>query len=182
MRKLLLSVMVLVASATAAKAQFFVGGGLGFWYDKPTTSFNISPEVGYSFNDHWAVGLPIGFSLYKTTDNAGLSGEIKTTRTSFYLEPYARFKYFSAEKVSLFLDGVVGVSVNNSSSGNYKSDPITGFQIIIRPGIAVNLTDHFSLVGTFGALGYRKDYRNNAASGFGLSLHNSLGFGFYYSF
>ena len=171
MKKLLLGIMVLVAGATAAKAQFFVGGGLGFWASpKNYTSFWIEPDAGYSFNDHWAVGLAVGFDFSK---ESGLKGG----NTFFYAAPYARFKYFSAEKVNLFLDGVVGVSLAHYTNGGND----VGFQIIIRPGIAVNLTDHFSLVGTFGALGYRKGYRGTA-EGFGLTLTNSLGFGFYYSF
>jgi len=192
MRKLLLSIMVLVAGATAAKAQFFVGGGLGFWDNKPVRWFSISPDAGYSFNKHWTAGLSIVFDWHKDSDWSYYTGTVKTTSTYFKIEPYARFKYFSTEKVNLFLDGVVGVSVHKLHSRvkdpNHSNDidivnpdPTIGFQVIIRPGIAVNLTEHFCLVGTFGALGYRQDY-GSGNDGFGLDFSNSLRFGFYYSF
>jgi len=168
MKKLLLAVMVLVASVTVSKAQFYVGGGLGFWHSPNlSTSFWIEPEAGYSFNERWAVGMStrLDFTIY--SKNVSYVNGV-----SFYVEPYARYTYFSADKVKLFLDGVVGVSKENHES--------LGFQIIVRPGISINLTDHFSLVGTFGALGYRYAHRNS--HGFGLNLSNSLRFGFYYSF
>ena len=175
MKKLLLAVMVLVASATATKAQFYIGGSLGFWsnswhYSRGITSFNIAPDAGYSFNDRWAVGLAVGFDMDIYQKNHPY---YPNNRYYFYAEPYARFNYFSTDRIKLFLDGVVGISLNHNG--------LEGFQVIIRPGIAINLTDHFSLDGTFGTLGFRQDYRNTN-SGFGLDLTNSLEFGFYYSF
>jgi len=187
MKKLFLTVMVLAAGATATKAQFYIGGGLGFWHKKEhSTTFNISPDAGYSFNDRWAVGLTVGFDalMYSKKGNWGYideNGEFyyRTPKNifGFYAAPYARFSYFSKDRVKLFLDGVVGISTEMKKD----YDPDFGFQVIVRPGIAINLTDHFSLVGTFGALGWRHNYRNTN-SGFGFDFHNSLGFGFYYSF
>ena len=178
MKKLFLAVAIFTASITVTKAQFYIGGGLGFWINNHVTSFSISPEAGYSFNNRWAVGLGVGLDATFRGDTwyTNANGSVaKLPRKSiyFYAEPYVRFNYFSAEKVNLFLDGVIGLSMG---TGN-----ISGFQTIIRPGIAINLTKHFSLVGTFGAFGYRQDYRNRT-NGFGLNLTNSLGFGFYYSF
>ena len=180
MRRLFLAIAIMAASVTVTKAQFYIGGGLGFWYDKPNVWFNISPEAGYSFNKHWTAGLSVGFD-YQKDSPIDLYYSGKTTRISFSIEPYARFNYFSTDRINLFLDGVVGVSVNQSFRENFKSDPNVGFQVIIRPGIAVNLNEHFSLVATFGALGYRHNY-SSLSNGFGFNFSNSLRFGFYYSF
>jgi hypothetical protein len=187
MRRLFLALGVLTASMAAAKAQFYIGGGLGFWYEKEyRTTFNISPEAGYSFNDRWTAGLAVGFDaiIYsdagKTTITV-IDGEIytHTVRNNylFYVTPYARFNYFSKDRIKLFLDGVVGVSTEIHSG----HDPDWGFQIIIQPGISINLTEHFRLVGIFGTLGWRYNYRNTN-NGLGLDLRNSLRLGFYYSF
>ena len=191
MKKLFVAVMVLGASVTAAKAQFYVGGSLGFWHDpkkstsydtsyeiitihSKSTSFWIEPDAGYSFNERWTVGLSIGFQFIRYSDTWSDGAYENENEISFYVSPYARFNYFSKDKIKLFLDGVVGVSAENAAES-------FGFQVIIRPGIAIHLTEHFSLVGTFGALGYRQNYRYTR-DGFGLDLSNSLGFGFYYSF
>jgi len=172
MKKLVVVVMVGVASITATKAQFYVGGGLGFWHE-PTysTSFWIEPEAGYSFNERWTIGLSIGFEHITYYEPYIIKK--KYTKYFFYASPYARFNYFSTDKIKLFLDGVVGISTG------FPAD--FGFQVIVRPGISINLTDHFTLIGTFGALGYRQSYRNTR-DGFGLDLSNSLRVGFYYSF
>ena len=47
MKKLFLAVVVIAASITTAKAQFYIGGSLGLWhnFDYPkTTSFNIASD------------------------------------------------------------------------------------------------------------------------------------------
>ena len=184
MKKLFLIVLVLAVSATATKAQFYIGGSLGFWHEKENTSFGISPEVGYSFNNRWTAGLAIGFDYAVYTP--ALSNLYRSEVINFYAAPYARFHYFSKDKIKLFLDGVVGISTSTTETNN-PSLPIEerkstdlGFQIVIRPGIAINLTDHFSLMGTFGVLGYRYNYRDS--NGWGLNLRNALSLGFYYSF
>jgi hypothetical protein len=186
MRRLFLAAAILVASVTVTKAQFYVGGGLDFWYETSENApgyilFGISPDMGYSFNNRWAVGLVIGFDFIKYRQNvANVYGD--NLFINFYAEPYARFNYFSKEKVKLFLDGAIGISTGNHND--------FGFQVIVRPGIAFDLTEHFKLVGTFGTFGYRHDYRSanygrygsGTTNGFGLHLSNSLGLGFYYSF
>jgi len=185
MKRLFLAILVMAASVTAGKAQFYVGGSLGFWHSGEKTSFGISPDAGYSFNNRWAAGLAVGFDYWM--DRPVHSIFFRQDVIDFYAAPYARFNYFSKEKVKLFLDGVVGISTATYKTDNPNFDiqgrkyTDWGWQVIIRPGIAINLTDHFCLVGTFGTLGYRNDYRNTT-DGFGLDLHNSLGSGFYYSF
>jgi hypothetical protein len=185
MRRLFLIFAVLAASITATKAQFYIGGNLGFWYEKEyKTTFNISPDVGYLFNNHWAAGLSIGFEanipykqrLYvRIEDDGSIYTYTPKNDFYFYAAPYARFNYFSIDKFTFFLDGIVGVSAENSWRSN-----AWGFQVTICPGISINLTEHFSLEGTFGALGYWYNYCNT--HGFGLKLSNYLTLGFYYSF
>ena len=189
MKKLFLAITIMVASVSATNAQFYIGGGLSLWHyngNTKTTSFSISPDAGYSFNNHWTVGLAVGFDARfyhdKTEERIYINSDgipetsIYTYHNyySFYAEPYARFNYFSTDRVKLFLDGVLGVALDEH--GRYD-----GSQVIVRPGISVNITEHFSLVGTFGMLGYIHGvYLNN--TGFGFRLQNSLRFGFYYSF
>ena len=190
MKKLFLVVVVVAASITTGKAQFYIGGSFGFWYDNTTpktTSFNIAPDAGYSFNNRWAVGMAIGFDAriyHDKTQNwvyinpDGSSSSYISTYSNdyyFYAEPYARFNYFSVDRIKLFLDGVLGVAVAEHGS-------FGGFQVIVRPGISINLTDHFTLVGTFGRLGCSFGGYRNSADGFGFWLRNSFGLSFYYSF
>jgi len=195
MKKLFLAVAIFTASMTATKAQFYIGGGVGFWYQSVRgfyheTIFNISPDAGYSFNKHWIAGLSLGFEAYipdkKVThyyhEDGTFYDHVNENRYWFYAEPYARFTYFSTDRISLFVDGVVGISTwTQREKGRGVGETLIGGQVILRPGIAVNLTQHFSLVGMFGTFGYRHDYRNTRGFGFDLS-GQALHFGFYYSF
>ena len=61
-------------------------------------------------------------------------------------------------------------------------DNHNGFEIGIKPGIALDMTDHFSLITKFGFLGYRDDYKyDNSVSWLSLSTED-LSIGFVYSF
>ena len=59
-------------------------------------------------------------------------------------------------------------------------DAVNGFEIGLKPGIAIKLNQHFSLVAKCGFLGYKDDYMGN---GFGFSASSEdLTFGFHYEF
>ena len=58
MKKGLLLIVVMVA-AIAVKAQdIYVGGSFNVWRNSTgnTTSFKVAPEIGYNFNETWALG------------------------------------------------------------------------------------------------------------------------------
>ena len=80
--------------------------------------------------------------------------------------------------VRLFLEGGLGISTYKVKGHNNHN----GFEIGIKPGIALDMTDHFSFVTKFGFLGYRDDYKyDNSVSGLSLSTED-LTIGFVYSF
>ena len=49
------------------------------------------------------------------------------------------------------------------------------------PGIAIDITDHFAFVTTYGFLGYRDDYRGSSVSGLNFGTED-LNVGFYFKF
>ena len=64
MKKGLLLIVVMVA-AIAVKAQdIYVGGSLNVWRNSTgnTTSFKVAPEIGYNFNETWALGAELNYS------------------------------------------------------------------------------------------------------------------------
>ena len=53
----------------------------------------------------------------------------------------------------------------------------------MKPGLAIKLTDHFSLVTKYGFLGYRDDYMLGAGNGYGFNFSSEdLSIGFHYTF
>ena len=113
MKKIILTALVAVASLSA-NAQVWLGGSLGFNYDKQSvkhggsssnTTFSIAPEIGYSLNDKWDLALALNESLISVKDG--------DTMNSFTINPYARYTYYTTGKVGFFVD--LGFSVGTTN-------------------------------------------------------------------
>lgn len=165
MGKVILSLVIAVV-ALSANAQVYLGGSFGITHDSKAeaTNFIIAPEVGYNFNEKWAVASEIGFSHY------GVDG---ASANIFFIAPYARYSFFEKNIFRLFVDGGLGFS---TATGNTN-----GFQIGFKPGIAIKASEHFSFVAKYGFLGYRDEYLLNSVSGLSLSS-DDLSIGFHYEF
>lgn len=166
MKKFLVMAVVALMSVTAS-AQAYLGGSLSFAdrdYDgEKTDVFTIAPEIGYNLNDAWAIGASLNYTWTKDIAN------------EFSIKPYARYTYFKADLVSLFVDGGFNLGIYSPKEGDSSTTWGVGFE----PGVALNFTEKFSLVAHIGFLGYRdmKTYKE-----IGVDIHNNLSFGFYYNF
>lgn len=174
MKKIGMLLFVLFA-ALSVKAQVYVGGSVSLWHveDNDKTSFVLSPEVGYAFNDQWAVGTQLLFMHDKTG-----SGDFKVKANGFAFAPYARFSFFENKLIRCFIDGGIGVSTYNIKDGDNES----GFELGLKPGIAIKLGEHFSLITKYGFLGYRDEYLLGS-NGYGFAFSSEdLSIGFHYTF
>lgn len=178
MKKIIL--LLFVACATiSVNAQVYVGGTAGFWRsdkdDSEVTAFTISPEIGYNLSEKWAIGAELGYEYAKVE---GLKNDI------LFINPYARYTYCETGIVRLFLDGGFGIASGKVNGG----DSETGFEIGIKPGVAIKLNDKFSLITKIGFLGYRDDYGTDGGyyettNGFGFNLSGTdLRLGFQFNF
>lgn len=131
MKKVILSVALLVAAASAS-AQWYVGAGLGFssvpsstsktattingvttsveTNDEKSSSFSFSPEVGYSLSDKFCVGLAISMSSDNTDDAQDISDANQVTsfvtKTSEWkVFPYAQYYCKSFGKANVYFQG-----------------------------------------------------------------------------
>lgn len=171
MKKLIFTVMVACLAIISVDAQVYVGGSFNFTHDKKgdKTNFTIAPEVGYNLNKQWAVAAEIGFTHLK---------ENGIKANAFNFAPYARFSFFEKGIVRLFVDGGVGISTSKLEG----HDSNNGFEIGIKPGIALEICKNLTFVTKYGFAGYRDDYKyNNSISGISLSSED-LSFGFHYEF
>lgn len=182
MKKLFLTLVVALISVSAA-AQVYVGGEVGYWrdYQDNKTSFTIAPEVGYNLSDKWAIGLSFGYAHNYTGDAAHFTDGLKVNAVS--VNPYARFTYAKFGPVNLFLDGGFDFDVAKVKDAD---DSYTAWNIGVKPGVAVNLTEKLSFVAHVGFVGYQ-DADDEIADaydrGFGFKLSgNNLKFGLYYNF
>ena len=169
MKKLFLTFAFAVC-ALAMNAQFYYGGEAGAWrdYDANVTEFKIQPEVGYNLNEKWAVGLELGYQYnYDNGDKLNVFG----------LAPYARYTYAKFGNVNLFLDGGLSYYASDAA-GDPKS-----FEIGLKAGLSVNLTDKLSFVTHYGFLGYRDTDFGWQKNGFGFDTdYQNLTFGLYMNF
>lgn len=168
-----MTLFVLFAVVTAYAQEMYVGGGINLWrnHDLEVTSFSISPEFGYGLNEKWSVGGQL------ILDVAGGNGI--NSATSFAIAPYARYSYYENKIVRLFLDMGVGLSIYKQK----HNDSEAGFELGVKPGLAVKLNDHFSFITKVGFAGFRQDYRVSNNSGFGVYADGEdISIGIEYSF
>lgn len=172
MKKVLMTLFVMFAVVTAYAQEMYIGGGISLWrnHDLERTSFSISPDFGYGLNDKWSVGGQLILDV---------NGGNGTSTTAFALAPYARFSYYENNIVRLFLDMGFGVSINKTKN----MDADAGFELGVKPGIAVKLNDNFSFISKIGFAGFRQDYRGMNNSGFGVDVDGeNISIGIEYSF
>lgn len=184
MKKIILTAIVAVVSI-AANAQIWAGGSLGFSNNSPkegdnSTTLTFAPEIGYTLNDKIDLGVALDYTSYKQGD---------ASTSSFSIEPYVRYTFMKAGKLSLFAEGVIGFgSVDNGDSDADDDDddyPTTNvasapdFKIGVRPGLKYDLTDKFSFVSKLGWVGF-SSYENSSA--FDIKASTAVSLGFVYNF
>lgn len=172
MKKFLLLVVVLMATLAVNAQDIYVGGSLNMWRNSSanTTSFKIAPEIGYNFNETWAIGAELGYA-HNYTQGA--------KNNSYSIAPYVRWSYYENDAVRLFLDATAGIGVSKPKGG----DSFTQGQIGLRPGIAFKLNDNFSFIAKCGFLGYQRNMDAAGRDAFGLKLNSeNLSIGFHYNF
>ena len=86
----------------------------------------------------------------------------------------------NSDVVRLFADGGFGFSTSKTK-GN---DALNSWNIGIKPGIAIKLSDHFCLVAKYGFLGYsKKENHGYESENVGIDFDtDELNFGFHYIF
>lgn len=172
MKKFLLMVVVMMTTLVAGAQEMYMGGGISLWRnnDAEKTTFTISPEVGYNLSSEWALGVEVAYAHnYKE----------ELTFNSFALAPYARYSFYENKVVRLFLDMGFGFSTSKAK----HCDAVNGFEIGLKPGMAIKLNHHFSVVTKLGFAGYRDDYFKGGSNGYGVSFDSEdISLGIHYEF
>jgi len=185
MKKLFVLAVLSFIAVCASAQDVFVGGSIGAWRDgsSKTTSLTLAPEIGYNLDSNWSIGTTIGYNYIHAS-------EIDTHL--FTVTPYARYSYFKSGILNLFVDGGVGIGAGKTKYDGESSDTAVTYEIGFKPGLALNVTDNFSLVAHVGFLGYRGandaaadglEAAGVSAKSWGLDLSGyNLSFGLYYTF
>ncbi len=126
--------------------RFFIGGSLNYWYNtsEKASTFSIRPEAGYLFNDTWGVG-------------AFLAYEFEDDTRAFSVTPFVRYYYLHRLPFNLYLDGCFGWNavISKPMPGSNVKSPQYGWELGVRPGACIDLTEGLCLCLRLGFLGYR---------------------------
>lgn len=158
LRSLMVCTMIFSAYAltaqTCAKGVWMIGGSAGFSSDKPdggesTTSFELSPQLGYFIMDNLAIGALLSYQK---------SGDAST----FGFGPMIRY-YFANN-----LFGQVSYAIASYDSGLPNSDSVSGNELGIGIGYDWWLNNSIAIEPV---LGYSKQGGDlGKGSSFGLSI------------
>ena len=119
MKKILMIVVVMMAALSSYAQEMYLGGGISLWRDcdADVTSFSISPDFGYNFNERWAVGGEVVFSHEGTHYDVG-DEKVSSHINSFAIAPYARYSFYENKIVRLFIDMGMGFSTSKPKHGD----------------------------------------------------------------
>ncbi len=172
MKKVFMSLAVALVSVCAS-AQVYVGGTVGISSNKigdgdSKVAYKFLPEIGYQFNQQWSAGIEFGLQKGNpcTITSVGES-------TTYTVAPYVRYNFVNSKLFDVFVEGTVGY-------GHVSKIDTDKFEIGVKPGVALNLSDKFSLITKVGFLGYRASSPSvgSTSSTFGLDLDgNNIQFG-----
>ena len=177
MKKFFMSMAAMVV-AISASAQVYVGGGMGLASQKvgdsdSKLSYKLVPEIGYQFNNKWDAGIEVGIQKGEVCKISPVGDA-----TTFTIAPYVRYAAVESKVVDLFFEGTIGYGSVSKGGGDF-------YEVGIKPGLAVKLSDHVNFITKVGFLGYRgysPDHGDNSST-FGLNVDASnISFGAIYKF
>lgn len=157
MKKLVLLATLFVAVSSIASAQYWVSGGFSYTSseeanDDKSSSFVITPRLGYELNDKWSIGGGIGYS-----SSSEKNGNDEVNRSLFEIAPFARYKIASLSKFNFQAEAVLAFGFGSSeyiNNGTVVSEPdlsSTGFSI--APVIGYEINEKWTLETTINLFG-----------------------------
>ncbi|MCC6844082.1 MAG: porin family protein [Saprospiraceae bacterium] len=172
---------MLVSFTAFSQEKFWVGLDLNFNSNKVgdadgTSSFGLSPTLGYMFSDNMGIGLAVNFS------------QPHEDHTIFGATPFLRYGKSVGDKATLFGDFGVKFSSGKETIATVETKT-TIFDIGIKPGVMYKFADRWSAIGHFGFLGFKSNNKEVGSAkavkttDFGIDLKmSSLDFGLQYHF
>lgn len=141
----LLVIAFLMTISFAASAQIYVGGSIGGSYAKVESTnakswaIDISPEVGYIFNENWAAGVYISYGKSVQEINSEYLDNKTTNVSLFTINPYAVYAPIKFHNFAVCAE--MGASYTPKLSGaNYSF-----YSLYVTPLLTYSVNDHIIL-------------------------------------
>ncbi|WP_028980511.1 outer membrane beta-barrel protein [Sporocytophaga myxococcoides] len=181
MKKQLLSIALLLASLTSfaqlEQGKLLLGGRIGISSTSPntvnggttvdgvkTTSYFVTPAIGYFIAENFALGLNIGFGGYteKTPANAG-TPELKDKNPYFLIGPFGRYYKKFGDNFAVFGQAAIDFRFGKNKNETYNAffnrietteNKTSYFSPNIRPGIVFFPYSKVGIELLVGRIGY----------------------------
>jgi len=156
MKKLFLALLAAasVLTASAQPQSILLYGNLNVssatdQSQQKSSSWNVTPGVGYQFDNHWTGGINLSYGGEKVTPN-GQPAEVDST--TFMVGLFGRYTHTMGSMFYCFgqLDASF-VSGKSNTPGGYTT---SGPYINLWPAIGINIAKGYALNFSLGGLGY----------------------------
>ena len=169
MKRILLTIAIVITAFMSAHAQVWLGGSLNAQFTKDAKMFSIAPDVGYCFSE-------TPFSIACAIEYTGLIQHDEGYTHGLTISPYFRYDICTLEeRFGLFVDLVADIDALG----------FRFFDVGFAPGVSFNLTEHWSAEFSYGFLGYTRVQlpEQDVEHSFGLDFKTATAeFGIYYNF
>ena len=141
----LLVITFLMTISFAASAQIYVGGSIGGSDGKAESTnakswaIDISPEVGYAFNENWAAGARISYGKSVQEINSQYLDKKTTDVSLFTINPYAVYAPIKFHNFAVCAE--IGASLTPKLSGAEYSI----YSVYVTPLLTYSVNDHIIL-------------------------------------
>lgn len=167
MKKVLVSVVAMVAFAMTSNAQLWVGGNVSASHrggvekkavdpndptqttdlDNPKTNdFSIAPKIGFGLNEKLSVGAELNFATSTTgkVDKDNLSKD-----NTFGVTPFVRYTFVEFGKFGVLAEASVPILFTSgktvAAGTDTKNNPSSSFGLFVTPYLTYNATEKISL-------------------------------------
>lgn len=152
------------ANAQVKKGNILLGGNVtvattsekveGVDGKETSTTFGISPKIGYAVSDKWVVGVFAGTSFVNNKDRVG-AVDVKTKTNIIAPGIFVRnYHNIGESKFAFFGEANVSYGFGQTKVEDTKTQKIGAIDANIVPGITYFVTKRFMVEGVFGGINF----------------------------
>jgi hypothetical protein len=181
MKKLILSLLacgsIIAANAQAGSVLVYGNVGVATTSDQSNAkelTWNVSPGVGYQFDNHWTGGIYAGYM--STGDKGAAAGSVWSKTNTTEVGLFGRYTHNLNRIFSIWGQLNAGWTHMNSTLDGEVVDGsrANGFAIGLTPAFQVNVYNGWALNFNFGGIGY-KTYTYEHADNSNTDLNINFG-------
>lgn len=167
MKKILVSVLAVIAFSMTSNAQLWFGGSISARHtggvekeavdpmdptkttdldDPKTNAFQITPKIGFGLNEKLSVGIAPSFS---TTTTAKVDKNNLTKSNTFGVTPFVRYTFIEFGNFGVLAEADLPFTFGNGKTivngTETKANPTSSFGLTVTPWLTYSISDNFSL-------------------------------------